>query len=98
MTGGQSGMQTTLGARATISGIGVHSARGISLTMHPAEAGSGVSFYRTNVDDGRDREIPADFRHVSATDLSTAVGVAGGSGGAMGGRRGGGGGGGGGKG
>ena len=79
MTGGQSGMQTTLGARATISGIGVHSARGISLTMHPAEAGSGVSFYRTNVDDGRDREIPADFRHVSATDLSTAIGVAGAS-------------------
>lgn len=72
-------MQTTLGACATLSGIGVHSGRKVSLTMHPAEAGAGVSFYRTNVDDGRDREIPADFRHVSATDLCTAVGVAGAS-------------------
>jgi UDP-3-O-[3-hydroxymyristoyl] N-acetylglucosamine deacetylase len=49
------------------------------LTLQPAEAGSGVSFTRPNVEDGCERDIPADVRHVSATDLCTAVGVAGAS-------------------
>ena len=49
------------------------------MTLHPAEADSGIYFYRTNLDDGRDREIPADYRHVSATDLCTTIGVSGAS-------------------
>jgi UDP-3-O-[3-hydroxymyristoyl] N-acetylglucosamine deacetylase len=49
------------------------------VTLHPAEADSGIYFYRTNLDDGRDREIPADYRHVSATDLCTTIGVSGAS-------------------
>ena len=60
-----------------MSGIGVHSGRDVSLTLHPAEADSGVTFFRTNVEDGRDREIPANYRHVSATDLCTSVSVPG---------------------
>ena len=73
----RNGTQTTLRNRATLSGVGVHSGQVVSMTLHPAEADSGVCFYRTNLDDGRDREIPADYRYVSGTDLCTAVGVAG---------------------
>jgi UDP-3-O-[3-hydroxymyristoyl] N-acetylglucosamine deacetylase len=59
-----------------IAGIGVHSGRDVSLTIHPAEADNGITFLRTNVnDDGSDCEIPADFRYVSATDLCTTIAV-----------------------
>ena len=76
MLGARSGRQTTLAAQAAISGIGVHSGREVSLTIHPAEADNGITFLRTNVyDDGSDCEIPADFRYVSATDLCTTVAV-----------------------
>jgi len=75
----RNGAQTTLANRATLSGVGVHSGHAASVTLHPAEADSGIYFYRTNLDDGRDREIPADFRHVSATDLCTTIGVSGAS-------------------
>ena len=75
----QRGRQSTLRRSATVSGIGVHSGREASVTISPAEANRGVTFFRTNVADGRDREIPANVRHVSATDLCTAVGVPGAS-------------------
>jgi UDP-3-O-[3-hydroxymyristoyl] N-acetylglucosamine deacetylase len=76
MLGARSGRQTTLAARTVISGVGVHSGREVSLTIHPAEADAGISFLRTAVyDDGGDCEIPADFRYVSATDLCTTVAV-----------------------
>ena len=42
----KAGKQTTLGARATVSGIGVHSGLPVSLTLHPADAGSGITFVR----------------------------------------------------
>jgi len=77
MIGVQRGRQTTLRRGATVSGIGVHSGREVSLTLHPAEADTGVTFFCTNGEGGRDREIPATFRHVSATDLCTTVGVPG---------------------
>lgn len=71
----RNGAQTTLKSRVTLSGIGVHSGREVSVTLLPAEADCGVSFSRTDLDDGRDREIPADFRYVNATDLCTTIGV-----------------------
>jgi UDP-3-O-[3-hydroxymyristoyl] N-acetylglucosamine deacetylase len=75
----RNGVQTTLRNRASLSGVGVHSGQVVSMTLHPAEANSGIAFYRTNLDDGRDQEIPADHRFVSSTDLCTAVGVSGAS-------------------
>ena len=75
----RNGVQTTLRSRAMLSGVGVHSGQVVSMTLHPAEADSGIAFYRTNLDDGRDQEIPADHRLVSSTDLCTAVGVSGAS-------------------
>src|SRR5258708_28933660 len=72
------GTQTTLRNRATVSGIGVHSGREVAITLHPAEADSGIYFYRTNCGSGGvDREIPADYRYVSATELCTTVGLGG---------------------
>ena len=71
------GTQTTLRNRASLSGIGVHSGQEVCVTLHPAEADTGIYFFRTNLADGRDREIPADFRHVKATDLCTTVGAEG---------------------
>ena len=49
------------------------------MTLHPAEADSGIYFNRTNLDDGRDREIPASYHYVSGTDLCTTVGHSGAS-------------------
>jgi hypothetical protein len=63
---GHRGRQSTLRRRAKVSGIGVHSGREVSVTLHPAEADTGVTFFRTNAEDGRDREIPANFLHVIA--------------------------------
>ncbi|MEX0852193.1 MAG: UDP-3-O-acyl-N-acetylglucosamine deacetylase [Bauldia sp.] len=72
-------MQTTLAGRARIAGVGVHCGRTVALTLNPAEAGNGVSFSRSDLDDAAGRRIRADFRHVSATDQCTAVGVGGAS-------------------
>jgi UDP-3-O-[3-hydroxymyristoyl] N-acetylglucosamine deacetylase len=69
------GKQTTLRGRATVSGIGVHSGREAAVTLHPAEVDSGIYFYRTNCGSGAEREIPADYRYVSATELCTTVGL-----------------------
>ncbi|MCB1495201.1 MAG: UDP-3-O-acyl-N-acetylglucosamine deacetylase [Bauldia sp.] len=75
----RNGAQTTLKTRASLSGVGVHSGQEVSVTLHPAEADCGIYFNRTNLDDGRDCEIPADFRYVNATDLCTSIGTTDGS-------------------
>jgi UDP-3-O-[3-hydroxymyristoyl] N-acetylglucosamine deacetylase len=68
----QAGKQTTLRGRAALSGIGVHSGRSVAVTVHPAEADAGITFLRTGCD-GRDVEIPADYRFVRPADLCTTV-------------------------
>ena len=73
-----SGTQNTLRRSATVSGIGVHSGRPASLTIHPAEAGSGICFQRVSGDDGHD-PVRAHYTNVSATDFCTVVGVNGSS-------------------
>jgi UDP-3-O-[3-hydroxymyristoyl] N-acetylglucosamine deacetylase len=68
----QPGKQTTLRSRVVLSGIGVHSGRSVAVTVHPAEADTGITFLRTGCD-GRDVEIPADYRYVRPADLCTTV-------------------------
>lgn len=63
--------QTTLRDAVQLDGIGVHSAAAVSVTLHPAEAGAGISFLRSDQDHA---EIPAVFRNVSSADLSTVIG------------------------
>jgi UDP-3-O-[3-hydroxymyristoyl] N-acetylglucosamine deacetylase len=71
------GVQTTLLSRVVLSGIGVHSGREVSVTLHPADADTGITFFRTGVEGGIDREIPAHVSHVSDTDFCTTVGTGG---------------------
>lgn len=66
--------QTTIGETIQLSGIGVHSGKPVSLTLLPAEAGTGIVFQRTNLPNGQDVEIPATFEAVTATALCTVIG------------------------
>jgi UDP-3-O-[3-hydroxymyristoyl] N-acetylglucosamine deacetylase len=66
--------QTTLRDRVELDGIGVHSGAPVRLVLHPADAGSGICFLRTNLPGGRERLIPARREAVGATELCTVIG------------------------
>lgn len=68
------GFQTTIAASLTLTGIGVHSGREVSITLQPAEAGTGVMFVRQH-DDGSTSEYRAVSAHVGNTDLCTVLGT-----------------------
>ena len=74
--GMQAGRQTTLRERATVTGVGVHSGSPVTLTLHPAEANSGIVFLRCGIDGKDDRELAANFRSVTATEFATVLGDA----------------------
>jgi UDP-3-O-[3-hydroxymyristoyl] N-acetylglucosamine deacetylase len=64
--------QHTLRQVLTVSGIGVHSGAPATLTIHPAPAGSGIVFVRSDIKD-RDNIIPARWDHVADTRLCTVI-------------------------
>jgi len=66
--------QTTLRDDVSVTGIGVHSGLPVTLTLHPAEAGTGIVFLRTGLVGQPDREIPANVRAVTATEFATVLG------------------------
>ena len=68
--------QTTLRDHAALSGVGIHSGLPVTVTLHPASAGTGLRFVRTCVEGGPDREIPADMSAVTATEFATVLGDA----------------------
>jgi UDP-3-O-[3-hydroxymyristoyl] N-acetylglucosamine deacetylase len=68
------GSQTTLRNDATVAGIGVHSGSPVTLTLHPAEANTGIVFLRSGLNGQRDRELAADYRSVTATEFATVLG------------------------
>ena len=70
----RAGLQTTLRRRAGLSGIGVHSGASISLTLHPAEAGTGITFVRQHA--GVERAVRASAGAVTATEFATVLGDA----------------------
>ncbi len=70
----RAGRQTTLGDRATVAGIGVHTGLPVTLTLHPADASTGVVFVRCGSDGRPELEIRANARSVSATELATVLG------------------------
>src|SRR6202167_940606 len=74
MRGMQAGRQTTLREQVTVAGIGVHSGSPVAVTLHPAEANTGVAFWRCGIDGQRDRELTANFRSVTATEFATVLG------------------------
>lgn len=63
--------QTTLADQVTLTGIGVHSGKPASITLIPADAGTGVVFQRTDTEDAA--EMPALWNKVSATSLCTVL-------------------------
>jgi len=70
----KAGRQTTLRDRATVAGIGVHTGLPVTLTLHPADAGTGVVFVRCGSDGRPELEIRANARSVTATELATVLG------------------------
>ena len=63
--------QTTLASSVAFDGIGVHSGKRVSMSLHPAPAGSGITFVRDDV--ASDKEIEARYDCVSETRLSTRL-------------------------
>lgn len=64
--------QTTLKNKATFSGIGLHSGKPVTLTIRPAEAGTGIIFHRTDL--VPPVSIEATAKNVVNTRLSTTIG------------------------
>ena len=71
LQGRQPGAQRTLKAAIGCVGIGVHSGRRVHITLHPAPAGSGIAFRRSDLG----ITIPARFDHVVDTRLCTVLGL-----------------------
>ena len=65
-------LQHTLASSAVCAGVGVHSGEQVHLAIHPAPAGSGVTFVRTDVTD-RDNRILVSPSAVICTRLNTKV-------------------------
>jgi len=72
--GMQAGRQTTLREAVSVAGIGIHSGSSVTVTLHPAEADTGVVFWRCGINGQRDRELTANFRSVTATEFATVLG------------------------
>ena len=68
--------QTTLRDHVAVSGVGVHSGRPVTLTLHPADDDVGIVFQSIAVDGSIEREIRADVRAVTATEFATVLGDA----------------------
>ena len=72
----KAGKQTTLRDQVAVFGVGVHSGLSATLTLHPADADTGIVFVRSATDGRPDREIRADVRAVTATEFATVLGDA----------------------
>ena len=70
----KSGQQVTLAAPVTLTGVGVHSGRTVTVDLHPARANHGIVFLRTGLAHGHDRLIEANHASVTATELCTVIG------------------------
>ena len=66
--------QTTLRDHTAVFGIGVHSGLSATLTLHPADANSGITILRAGTAERPEREIRADVRAVTATEFATVLG------------------------
>jgi UDP-3-O-[3-hydroxymyristoyl] N-acetylglucosamine deacetylase len=68
--------QTTLRDEVAVSGVGVHSGSPVTLTLNPAADDAGIVFRRVSADGAMEREVRADVRAVTATELATVLGDA----------------------
>ena len=65
--------QTTLRSQATVTGVGVHSALPVCLTIGPACVDAGFVFLRSGIEGG-DRELQATADAVISTEFATVLG------------------------
>jgi UDP-3-O-[3-hydroxymyristoyl] N-acetylglucosamine deacetylase len=72
--GVSAGRQTTLRDHVSVAGVGVHSGLPATITLHPAEADTGIVFTRCGNGGQPDRELRAHFRSVTATEFATVLG------------------------
>ena len=70
------GKQTSLRDQASVTGVGVHSGLPVTLTIHPADANSGILFVRSGMESEQDREVRANVAAVTATEFATVLGDA----------------------
>lgn len=64
--------QTTVADRIVIAGVGIHGGVDATLTIHPAEADTGIRFVRADI--AGDSFIPAKHRQTAVTELATVIG------------------------
>jgi UDP-3-O-[3-hydroxymyristoyl] N-acetylglucosamine deacetylase len=69
---GKTVWQKTLASSVSCTGIGVHSGKSVTLTLHPSIADSGYTFVRTDLS-GAGRHIPARWDTVTDTAMCTKV-------------------------
>jgi UDP-3-O-[3-hydroxymyristoyl] N-acetylglucosamine deacetylase len=66
-------VQTTLQHDVTFTGVGLHTGQAVIVVLHPAQAGQGVVFRRTDVTSGLSPLIPARWDHVIVSPLNTRI-------------------------
>lgn len=71
--GAQVVRQRTLKNAITCTGIGLHSGAKVTMTLHPAEAGTGIVFRRVDIA-GKGTAIRADWKNVKDSSLCTVIG------------------------
>jgi UDP-3-O-[3-hydroxymyristoyl] N-acetylglucosamine deacetylase len=68
--------QTTLRDEVTVTGVGVHSGRNVTLSLLPADDDAGIVFRRVDAEGNIERQVRADVRAVTATEFATVLGDA----------------------
>lgn len=66
-----SNQQTTIKKAVSLSGVGIHTGHTVNMTFHPAEAGVGYIFERTDLDGSPRVEALANY--VTSTDRGTTI-------------------------
>jgi len=64
--------QRTLAKKVKVTGIGIHSGKKVTMTLHPAEADFGIQFKRIDLTDAP--LLKADAQTVGATENNTTIG------------------------
>ncbi|MCR9202978.1 MAG: UDP-3-O-acyl-N-acetylglucosamine deacetylase [Halobacteriovoraceae bacterium] len=64
--------QRTIAKKVEVTGIGIHSGKKVTLTLHPAEADFGIQFKRTDLPSAE--ILKADATTVGATENNTTIG------------------------
>ncbi|MCB1524478.1 MAG: UDP-3-O-acyl-N-acetylglucosamine deacetylase [Rhodoblastus sp.] len=67
--------QTTLSSSVALEGVGVHSSKPARIVLHPAEAGAGIAFLRSDL--AAEPVAPALWSRVVSTELCTSLGLGG---------------------